>query len=56
MPTEWGSALTHILVVEDLTRATAFYRDVIGAEVERETERLEPRGVRCSASMRGSCS
>lgn len=36
MPTEWGSALTHILVVEDLTRATAFYRDVIGAEVERE--------------------
>ena len=36
MPTEWGSALTHILVVQDLSRATAFYRDVIGAEVERE--------------------
>jgi catechol 2,3-dioxygenase-like lactoylglutathione lyase family enzyme len=36
MTTEWGSALTHILVVEDLARATAFYRDVIGAEVERE--------------------
>ena len=36
MPTEWGSALTHILVVKDLARATAFYRDVIGAEVDRE--------------------
>jgi catechol 2,3-dioxygenase-like lactoylglutathione lyase family enzyme len=36
VPTEWGSALTHILVVQDLARATAFYRDVIGAEVERE--------------------
>jgi catechol 2,3-dioxygenase-like lactoylglutathione lyase family enzyme len=33
---DWGSALTHILVVQDLTRATAFYRDVIGADVERE--------------------
>ena len=36
MPTEWGSALTHILVVRDLPAATTFYRDVIGAEVERE--------------------
>jgi catechol 2,3-dioxygenase-like lactoylglutathione lyase family enzyme len=36
MPAEWGSALTHILVVQDLARATAFYRDVIGAEVQRE--------------------
>ncbi len=36
MPAEWGSALTHILVVEDLPRSMAFYRDVIGAEVERE--------------------
>lgn len=36
MAAEWGSALTHILVVEDLAAATAFYRDVIGAEVERE--------------------
>jgi catechol 2,3-dioxygenase-like lactoylglutathione lyase family enzyme len=36
VPTEWGSALTHILVVDDLSRATGFYRDVIGADVERE--------------------
>ena len=36
MPAEWGSALTHILVVEDLARATSFYRDVLGADVERE--------------------
>jgi catechol 2,3-dioxygenase-like lactoylglutathione lyase family enzyme len=36
VPAEWGSALTHILVVEDLARATAFYRDVLGADVERE--------------------
>ena len=36
VPTEWGSALTHILVVTDLAASTAFYRDVIGAEVERE--------------------
>jgi catechol 2,3-dioxygenase-like lactoylglutathione lyase family enzyme len=36
VPAEWGSALTHILVVEDLARATAFFRDVLGADVERE--------------------
>jgi catechol 2,3-dioxygenase-like lactoylglutathione lyase family enzyme len=36
VPTEWGSALTHILVVQDVARATAFYHDVMGAEVERE--------------------
>jgi len=36
VPAEWGSALTHILVVEDLARATSFYRDVLGADVERE--------------------
>jgi lactoylglutathione lyase len=28
--------LTHILVVSDLERARAFYRDVLGAEVYRE--------------------
>jgi catechol 2,3-dioxygenase-like lactoylglutathione lyase family enzyme len=32
----WASALTHILVVDDLQRATAFYRDVLGARVDRE--------------------
>ncbi len=31
-----GSELTHLLVVSDLDRATAFYRDVLGANVERE--------------------
>ena len=29
-------ALTHILVVADLERATAWYRDVLGAELYRE--------------------
>ena len=28
--------LTHILVVSDLTRSVAFYRDVLGAELTRE--------------------
>ena len=28
--------LTHILVVSDLERSVAFYRDVLGAELERE--------------------
>lgn len=28
--------LTHLLVVDDLDRASAFYRDVLGAEVYRE--------------------
>lgn len=28
--------LTHILVVEDLERATAWYRDVLGADLYRE--------------------
>jgi catechol 2,3-dioxygenase-like lactoylglutathione lyase family enzyme len=32
----WGSELTHILVVHDLGRAVAFYRDVLGATVVRE--------------------
>jgi catechol 2,3-dioxygenase-like lactoylglutathione lyase family enzyme len=32
----WGSELTHILVVHDLARAVAFYRDVLGATVVRE--------------------
>jgi catechol 2,3-dioxygenase-like lactoylglutathione lyase family enzyme len=31
----WASALTHILVVEDLDRAVAFYRGVLEAEVVR---------------------
>ncbi len=35
MATDWGSEVTHILVVRDLAEATAFYRDVVGAEVER---------------------
>jgi catechol 2,3-dioxygenase-like lactoylglutathione lyase family enzyme len=34
-PTE-GMALTHLLVVRDLERSRAFYRDVLGAEVFRE--------------------
>jgi catechol 2,3-dioxygenase-like lactoylglutathione lyase family enzyme len=34
-PTE-GMALTHLLVVRDLERSRAFYRDVLGAEVYRE--------------------
>jgi catechol 2,3-dioxygenase-like lactoylglutathione lyase family enzyme len=34
-PTE-GMELTHILVVSDLGRSLAFYRDVLGAEVYRE--------------------
>ena len=29
-------ALTHILVVTDMSRAVAFYRDVLGATVSRE--------------------
>lgn len=31
-----GMELTHILVVEDLDRARAFYRDVLGADIQRE--------------------
>jgi catechol 2,3-dioxygenase-like lactoylglutathione lyase family enzyme len=31
-----GMALTHLLVVGDLERSRAFYRDVLGAEVYRE--------------------
>jgi catechol 2,3-dioxygenase-like lactoylglutathione lyase family enzyme len=31
-----GVELTHLLVVGDLSRARAFYRDVLGAEVVRE--------------------
>jgi catechol 2,3-dioxygenase-like lactoylglutathione lyase family enzyme len=31
-----GMELTHILVVEDATRARDFYRDVLGAELYRE--------------------
>jgi catechol 2,3-dioxygenase-like lactoylglutathione lyase family enzyme len=34
-PTE-GMALTHLLVVRDVERSRAFYRDVLGAEVYRE--------------------
>jgi catechol 2,3-dioxygenase-like lactoylglutathione lyase family enzyme len=34
-PTE-GMALTHLLVVGNLERSHAFYRDVLGAEVYRE--------------------
>jgi catechol 2,3-dioxygenase-like lactoylglutathione lyase family enzyme len=34
-PTE-GMELTHLLVVEDVERSRAFYRDVLGAEVYRE--------------------
>ncbi|MFI5392489.1 MAG: VOC family protein [Myxococcota bacterium] len=33
---DWGSELTHILVVRDIASATAFYRDVLGAAVIRE--------------------
>ncbi len=31
-----GAELTHLLVVSDLDRARAFYRDVLGATVQRE--------------------
>jgi catechol 2,3-dioxygenase-like lactoylglutathione lyase family enzyme len=31
-----GMELTHLLVVGDLKRSTAFYRDVLGAEMYRE--------------------
>ena len=31
-----GMELTHILVVSDLERAVAFYRDVLGADLARE--------------------
>ncbi len=31
-----GMELTHLLVVGDVERATAFYRDVLGAELYRE--------------------
>ena len=31
-----GMELTHLLVVQDLERAVAFYRDVLGAELRRE--------------------
>jgi catechol 2,3-dioxygenase-like lactoylglutathione lyase family enzyme len=31
-----GMELTHILVVADIERARTFYRDVLGAEVNRE--------------------
>ncbi|HEY4869923.1 MAG TPA: VOC family protein [Candidatus Dormibacteraeota bacterium] len=34
-PTE-GVELTHLLVISDLDRARAFYRDVLGASVYRE--------------------
>jgi catechol 2,3-dioxygenase-like lactoylglutathione lyase family enzyme len=34
-PTD-GMELTHILVVEDVDRSRAFYRDALGAEVYRE--------------------
>lgn len=30
-----GAELTHILVADDLARAVDFYRDVVGAEVDR---------------------
>jgi len=33
---DWGSELTHILVVRDLAPAVTFYRDVLGATVLRE--------------------
>jgi catechol 2,3-dioxygenase-like lactoylglutathione lyase family enzyme len=39
MPDEFPTEtveLTHILVVDDLLRAITFYRDVLGAEVQRE--------------------
>lgn len=49
MPAEWGSALTHILVVRDIARATAFYRDVLGADVEREYG-----GTSCVLSLMGT--
>jgi len=31
-----GTALTHILVVSDIARSTRWYRDVLGARLERE--------------------
>lgn len=34
-PTD-GVIMSHLLVVADLERATAFYRDVLGARLERE--------------------
>jgi catechol 2,3-dioxygenase-like lactoylglutathione lyase family enzyme len=35
-PAAWAGALTHILVVADLETSRNFYRDVLGAEVDRE--------------------
>ena len=31
-----GAQLTHILVVADLPRSVSFYRDVVGASIQRE--------------------
>jgi uncharacterized glyoxalase superfamily protein PhnB len=50
--TDWGSELTHILVVRDIATAVAFYRDVLGATVLRE---YGGRPACCNSSARGSC-
>lgn len=41
--------MTHLLVVSDLARATAFYRDVLGASVYREYG-----GTSCVLTFQGS--
>lgn len=48
VPTE-GMELTHILVVGELPRAVAFYRDVVGATVYREYG-----GTSCVLQFQGS--
>ena len=44
-----GVELTHILVVSDLARSRAFYRDVLGASVHREYG-----GTSCVLRFQGS--
>jgi catechol 2,3-dioxygenase-like lactoylglutathione lyase family enzyme len=47
-PTD-GVELTHLLVISDLDRARAFYRDVLGASVYREYG-----GTSCVLQFRGA--
>ena len=47
-PTE-GTELTHILVVSDMEKSKAFYRDILGAKIYREYG-----GTSCVLDFRGS--
>ena len=47
------AALTHLLVVAELDRSVAFYRDVLGAELVREYGARAPYSV---VRERGCCS